>query len=208
MGRKSFAKFAVRRDKRNLEPVAAHFGHVYKAFTDGCYVGIDGDLAELLAEEDRAELAINLERLLTGGRVMGASSIGLDKLRAQAQRFTGRKSLKALIDKLIKQGVQIAPCDWGMCVYSRSYSACKGDERGPNEINRAPDVCAGCRNFGVTEEHTSWWEERRDREQNFLEQSGLPVQTITVVRARLETSNKVLAKLNTGASQSTSTEAL
>ena len=46
MARKTFAKLVVKRDRRGLEPVAHHLGHVFQWFTDGAYVGFDHELME------------------------------------------------------------------------------------------------------------------------------------------------------------------
>ncbi|MGJ7575399.1 hypothetical protein ACSFBX_33110 [Variovorax sp. RB2P76] len=195
MARKSFAKLAVKRDRTMLEPVSAHLGHVYREFTDGVYVGIDHELATMLAEEDRRELAQGLEHLLTTDRVMGGAAAALEPFRERAKKFRGRKSLSRLIDELIKKGVTLAPCDWGYCVYSRVYSACQGDETGPNEVNRSAEVCSGCLNFGVTEQHLPWWTERARRESAFLSQDGLPEQTRLFAENRLAKTNVLLKKI-------------
>lgn len=195
MARKSFAQLAVRRDRSRLEPVAAQLGHVYRSFTDRNYVGFDHELASLLVEADRRELARGLEHLLTCDGIAGGSAPALMQIREQVGKFRGRKSLQAVVDGLISKGVLLAPCDWGFCVYSRVYSACGGDDRGPNEANRAPDVCAGCQNFSVTPLHRPWWEERARREESFLKQQELPEQTRAVVGARLESTRMVLAKV-------------
>lgn len=195
MARKSFSKLAVKRDRSMLEPVSAHFGHVYREFTDGVYVGIDHELATMLAEEDRRELAQGLEHLLTTDRVIGGAAAAFEPFRERAKKFRGRKSLSRLIDELIKKGVKLAPCDWGYCVYSKAYSACQGDENGPNEVNRSADVCSGCSNFGVTEQHLPWWTERAHRESAFLKQDGLPEQTRLFAENRLAKTNVLLRKI-------------
>lgn len=195
MARKSFAQLAVRRDRSRLEPVAIQLGHVYRSFTDRHYVGFDHELAGLLVEADRRELAKGLEHLLTCDGIAGGASPALMQIREQAGKFRGRNSLTAVVDGLIEKGVLLAPCDWGFCVYSRVYSSCGGDEHGPNESNRSPDVCAGCQNFSVTPLHRPWWEERARREEAFLSQRELPEQTRAVVGARLERTRRVLAKV-------------
>lgn len=191
MGRKTFAQLAVRRDRSLLEPVSAHLGHVYQSFTDGAYVGQDHALAALLSEADRRELAASLEHLLSCGTIVGGGAAGLEEVRNDL-KFKGKRALKSVVKALVGKGVKIAPCDWGFCMYNEAYSACGGDKVGPNEVKRSPDVCAGCKNFAVTERHRHWWEDRVKREANFLSQKGLPEQTVMLVNRRLARSKEVL----------------
>lgn len=194
MARKTFAQFAVRRDKSILEPVSAHLGHVYKSFTDGKYVGVDHSLSQMLVEADRQELATGLESLLTSKHISGGAAESLKELRAKVTKFRGKRTLTALVNSLIKQGVVLAPCDWGYCVYTKALSACGGDQLGPNESNRSPDVCSGCKNFAVTEEHVHWWQARERRETDFLKRKDLPEQTVAFVSRRLERTRAVLKR--------------
>lgn len=189
MARKTFAKMAVRRDKQALEPVAHHLGHVFKEFTDGAYVGSDHELAELLAIEDRKELAVALSDLLSGA-VAGKGGTALKQLK-----FRGKKGLSRLVSSLIDKGVQLAPCNWGYCVYSAAFSACRGNDSGPNEVNRTPEICASCSNFSVTEKHRGWWNERATRESEFLNIPDLPEQTRKVVQLRVITSDRILREI-------------
>ncbi|MDR7270122.1 integrase [Pelomonas saccharophila] len=195
MLRKTFAQLAVRRDRRNLEAVSAHLGHVYRSFTDQVYVGIDHELAALLDAEDRQELARQLEHLLTCDQVFGRAAPNLEKLRSEVRQFKGRADLTSLINELIRKGVMLAPCDWGYCVYSKLHSACDGDERGPNELGRSPEVCSTCTNFSVTHVHLPWWNDRATREEQFLNQPDLPQQTRALAERRLANTRAVLGKV-------------
>ncbi|NTX30345.1 site-specific integrase [Burkholderia pyrrocinia] len=192
MARKTFAQLAVRRDKSNLEPVAAQLGHALQSFTDKIYVGRDYELEKLLAEANRRELAEALEDLLTCSDIGGKAAPAFMRTREDVARFRGRKSLNLLIDKLIEQGVVIVPCHWGYCVYSRAHSRCDGDQSGPNEIKRAPDVCSGCHNLCVTPKQRAWWE-RRARDQEVFLSRDLCEQTRVIVQRRLSGARSVLA---------------
>ncbi|WP_423596467.1 hypothetical protein [Roseateles sp. MS654] len=194
MGRKTFAKLAVIRNRKNLEAVSAQLGHVYAWFTDGKYVGVDHELAELLDQADREALASGLEKVLTSTNVFGGASGALEEMRKGASRFRGKGALKSKIDELIRQGVKLAPCDWGYCVYSKAHSACDGNDAGPNEAKRSPDVCSTCKNFAITEHDISWWDNRVTREQAFLERNDLSDQTRSVVQLRLNNSLSLLKK--------------
>ncbi|MGK5069532.1 site-specific integrase [Janthinobacterium sp. RT4P48] len=200
--RKTFAVFVTKRDKSALEPLAWQFGHAYSEFTDGVYVGSDIELTEMLAEADQEELVRALECLLSSDHLAGKAGVALIERRAEligASKFKGKNAIKALVGKLIAQGVVIAPCDWGYCVYSKSHSACDGTDSGPNPLLRAPDVCARCSNFAVTTEYRRWWDERAKRDHAFLKNSSLPEQTVSLVTKRLSVTMKVLRGLQTGA---------
>nr|WP_253958875.1 site-specific integrase [Paraburkholderia fungorum] len=195
MLRKTFARLAVLRDKSRLEAVAAQLGHMYQSFTDNRYIGVDHDLVTLLAEEDRKELAAGLEQLLTCESIGGKGANALSTVRARAAKFRGKKTLRAFIEKLIDEGVLLGPCHWGFRVYSRSHSACDGNDAGPNAINRAPDVCAVCFNLVVTEKHIFWWNKRARDQEMFLKRPNLPEQTRAVVEEKFRKSRGVLANI-------------
>jgi hypothetical protein len=205
MARKTFARFVVMRDKTALQSLAYHYGHVHSSVTDGAYVGADIGLAKLIREEDRADLAEALMDLLSSGAVGGRAGKNIAQISEQASGgkalFRGKRGLDAAVGKLIDSGIRLAPCDWGYCVYSKAMSACGGDETGPNLVQRAPDVCASCANFSVTERHRPYWNERAKRDEEFLERQGLPDQTKHIVRARLARSREVLVSLVSMASR-------
>lgn len=196
--RKTFAKFVVKRDKKALEALSAHYGHAYREFTDGVYVGTDFELMQLLEEEDREDLARTLTNLLSSSRTAGKAAARIEEYR-QAHRtdpaFAGKAGLRPLVESLVAKGIKMAPCSWGYCVYSESHSACQGDAIGPNEILRAPDVCATCANFVVTQEHHAWWNDRVRREEQFLVRKGLSVQATELVEKRLKDSKTILRGL-------------
>lgn len=199
MARKTFARFVVMRDKSALESLSYHYGHVHSAITDGAYVGVDIGLAKLLREEDRTDLADALMDLLSSGSLGGKAGKNIMKVSEQASSgrsaFRGKRSLRLAVDRLIDDGIRLAPCDWGYCVYSKATSACGGDDRGPNSVRRSPDVCATCSNFSVTERHKRYWNERLSRDEEFLKRPGLPDQTKQVVLARAAQSQGVLVSL-------------
>lgn len=199
MARKTYARFVVMRDKSALESLAYHYGHTHSAITDGAYVGVDISLARLLREEDRADLAEALMDLLSSGTLGGKAGKNVMNLTRQdlsgKSFFRGKRSLRAIVDKMIDDGVRLAPCDWGYCVYSKATSACGGDDTGPNRLRRAPDVCATCSNFSVTDKHKSYWNERLQRDDEFLRRPDLPDQTKQVVRTRAAHSRAVLVSL-------------
>lgn len=195
--RKTFARCVVLRDKRGLEALAQHYGHVSSAVLDSAYVGSDVELHQLLDEESERDLAEGLTELLTSEALGGKAGHMLENLRNEVRtKFRGKTALASLVKRLIRDGVTLAPCDWGYCVYAKDQSACGGDATGPNPITREPTICSTCPNFAVTEVHRSWWEERAVRETKFLKIENLSEQTIAIVELRRAATNEVLATLN------------
>lgn len=193
--RKTFARFVVLRNKAALGPLARHFGHICSSITDGSYVGSDIELQKMLSEEGRTDLARNLMDLLNAPLVAGKAAETITKVRSQTPAFKGYKGLSRLVDKLIDEGVQLAPCDWGYCIYSQALSACRGNDRGPNEVHRSPDVCSTCANFAATDQHRPWWEARLRREDEFLKRPGLTEQTMAWASRRRANSARIVAGL-------------
>lgn len=196
--RKTFARFVVMRDKSSLESMAHHYGHVYAAVLDRHYVGNDFRLDEMIRDEDLNELRSELTRLLTASSIGGKAGDRIMAVRDKAgltPDFRGKLALDSLVEKLVKNGLILAPCDWGYCVYAHELSKCKGSVNGPNPVQRAPSTCGSCSNFAVTERHLPWWERRHSEQTKFLKKEGLPDQTRRVVSAQLEMTEQVLTSI-------------
>ncbi|MFM0738072.1 hypothetical protein PQQ51_12585 [Paraburkholderia xenovorans] len=197
VARKTFARFVVMRDKNALESLAYHYGHIFRAITDGSYVGSDLQLQKLLQEEGRLDLVRGLTDILSAQHVGGKAGERIATMRDSKQlAFRGKKGLASLIEKLIREGVQLAPCDWGYCVYAQLFSACQGDADGPNEARRSADVCSVCPNFAVTERHRPWWEARKTRDDEFLQRDDVSEQAIKWVHRRRANTERILIGLN------------
>ncbi len=198
--RKTFAKFVVLRDKSSLESMAHHYGHIYAATLDSQYVGNDFDLGELIREEDAIELRRGLLDLLSSTNLAGKAGERIVSLRNDqfSEIFKGKLSLETLVERMIRGGVVLAPCDWGYCVYSKDLSLCGGSRSGPDPVRRAPTVCASCSNFAVADRHVSWWERRHSDAENFLANTNISAQTRRIVEEQKQKSRMVLSTLVRG----------
>jgi len=197
--RKTFARFVMCRDKRALGALVQHYGHLYGAVLDGAYVGSDIDLQEILDEESRADLAEGLMDLLMSESLGGKAGRALTEVRANMRerlQFGGKTAIENVVNAMISQGIRLAPCDWGYCLYDQEMSACQGDQAGPNPVNRCPSTCSSCTNFVITEKYRPWWEDRFRREERFLARPNLPEQTKLLTSIRMEETLKVLVTLN------------
>ena len=194
-GRETFAQFVGYRDKNGLEALAAHYAHAHKRVTDSSYLGNDVDLSRMMAEKDRQDLGRALEDILSTTNIAGGVGDYLSK-RFKTEAFRGKETLQATVDRLIRQGVRLAPCNWGYCLYRAELSACRGDAKGPNDINRTVSVCSSCANFSVTAKHGGWWEDRKQRNQTFLENKGIPLMAQQLARNRVQECDEILNKIS------------
>lgn len=195
--RKTFARFVVLRDKSALESLAQHYGHLYTALLDGAYVGIDVELHQLLSQEMEEQIEAGLTELMTAKTLGGKAGEAFGKVRnAVLERFRGHTSISTVVKKLVSEGVVLAPCDWGYCIYAVEFSACGGTDHGPDLRAREPNVCSSCTNFVVTERHRQWWENRLKREEKFLDSPDPGEQAVEIAKRRYEKSREVLVSLN------------
>ena len=167
-GRKTFARFVAKKDRRNLHALKSHFGHRSIVMTDRGYVPSDYEISELIGEAAQEEEALAYAEILTAEHLAGAAGA---KISAQS-RFRG-KTIEDVIDyahaRLTDPNFRIVVCEYGYCLYNQRLSACDGDDQGPNHALRTQSTCVGCENFVLTPNHLPIWEERRDGYINLLQ---------------------------------------
>lgn len=195
--RKTFARFIALRNKSALEALAYHYGHLYAALLDQQYVGTDFDLFELVREEGAQEIRNGLTEMLQSTRLGGKAGVRLSELRSQedVSIFGGKTSIDSFVDRLIKRGVVLAPCDWGYCVYAPDLSKCNGTSVAPSEERRSPAICASCSNFAVSDRHLPWWSERYKEQEEFLKRGDLIPQARRVAEWRFKTTRYILGSI-------------
>lgn len=200
-GRKTFARFAALRDGSSLFALAQHLGHRERAITDRSYVGSDYRLNQEIESEIIEQSVAAWEHMLAapglGGRA-GAEII------AKRPRFRGariKQDLKSYARLLVDTGLVFGVCDWGFCVYREEHSACLGNAVGPNPARREPSTCARCRNFSVSTQHRPYWVEQTRRSEMLLNEPALPIQTLRIIRERLNEARSLIRAIDADATQ-------
>lgn len=170
--RKTFARFVARGDRSNLLALAKHFKHISVAMTSRGYVGTDFELHQLVDAETKAETAVALDRILSSQALGGRMG---ERIIARNHAFRGRAGDQVRRDYirfvLEETDLRVHACDYGWCVFQAETAQCKG-EKMPNETRRGPSLCSGCANFTVDERHAPYWQNRRQRNLELLNQAG------------------------------------
>ncbi len=201
-GRKTFARFVALRDRTALFALAQHLGHRDRTVTDLCYAGNDyrlnSEIDAAILEQSVAAWEHMLAAPGLGGRA-GAEII------ARRPRFRGarlKQDIKSYALMLVDAGLVLGVCDWGFCVYREEHSACLGNAAGPNPQRREPSTCARCKNFSVSVQHRPYWVEQVRRSEAMLNEPALPMQTLRIVRDRLNEARSLIRAIDAEAKRS------
>ncbi len=201
-GRKTFARFVALRDRSALFALAQHLGHRDRTVTDLCYAGNDyrlnSEIDAAILEQSVAAWEHMLAAPGLGGRA-GAEII------ARRPRFRGarlKQDIKSYAHMLVDAGLVLGVCDWGFCVYREEHSACLGNAAGPNSERREPSTCARCKNFSMSVQHRPYWVEQVKRSEALLNEPALPMQTLRIVRDRLNEARSLIRAIDAEAERS------
>jgi hypothetical protein len=197
-GRKTFARFAALRDRSCLFALAQHLGHRERAQTDHGYVGSDYRLNQEIDAEILNQSVAAWEHMLAAPGLGGRAGA---EIVAKRPRFRGsrmKQDLKSYARLLVDAGLVLGVCDWGFCVYREEHSACLGNATGPNPARREPSTCARCKNFVVSAQHRPYWLEQARRSERLLNEPALPLQTLRIVRERMNEARGLLRALDAG----------
>jgi hypothetical protein len=192
-GRKTFARFVALRDRTGLFALAQHLGHRERRMTDKGYVGNDFAL-----QEEIEESTFSNSPSPPGNRCSARPYSVAARVLTSRPRFRGvnmKQDLRSFAQLLVQAGLTLGVSDWGFCVYRQEHTACLGSASEPNPIDRVPSTCVRCRNYVVTEQHRSYWQEQVERHQALLKERDLPRQTLEIARDRLTEATKVLLSL-------------
>ena len=72
---------------------------------------------------------------------------------------------------------------------------------GPNPARREPSTCAHCENFAVSVQHRPYWVEQVRRHEALLNEPALPMQTLRIVRKRLDEARSLIRAIDAHANQ-------
>lgn len=200
-GRKTFARFAALRDGSALFALAQHLGHRERAITDHGYAGSDYRLNQEIESEILEQSALAWEHMLAAPGLGGRAGA---EIVAKRPRFRGarlKQDLKSYARLLVASGLVLGVCDWGFCVYREEHSACLGNALGPNPARREPSTCARCRNFVVSAQHRPYWAEQVRRHEALLNEPALPIQTLRIVRQRLNEAHALIRVIDADANK-------
>jgi integrase len=195
-GRKTFARFAALRDRSCLFALAQHLGHRERAQTDHGYVGSDYRLNQEIDAEILEQSVAAWEHMLAAPGLGGRAGA---EIVAKRPRFRGsrmKQDLKGYARLLVDGGLVLGVCDWGFCVYREEHSACLGNAAGPNPARREPSTCARCKNFAVSVQHRPYWLEQVHRCEHLLNEPALPLQSLRIVRERLNEATLLLRAID------------
>jgi integrase len=201
-GRKTFARFVALRDRTCLFALAQQLGHRERAETDNGYAGSDYRLTQEIDAEILEQSVNAWEHMLAAPGLGGRAG---EEIVANRPRFRGKRikeDLASYARLLVDAGLVLGVCDWGFCVYREEYSACLGNAAGPNPARREPSTCARCQNFVVSEQHRPYWADQVHRCQGLLDEPALPLQTLRIVRARLDEARSLVRAIDSGAKES------
>lgn len=202
-GRKTFARFAALRDSTCLFALAQHLGHRERAITDHGYAGSDYRLNQEIESEILEQSVAAWEHMLAAPGLGGRAGA---EIVAKRPRFRGariKQDLKSYARLLVDAGLVLGVCDWGFCVYREEHSACLGNAVGPNPARREPSTCARCKNFAVSTQHRAYWVEQVRRSEMLLNEPALPIQTLRIVRERLNEALSLIRVIDADANQET-----
>lgn len=195
-GRKTFARFIGLRDRSSLFALAQHLGHRERAVTDQGYCGSDYRLNEEIDAEILEQSTAAWEHMLSAVELGGRAGA---EIVAKRPRFRGtrlKQDIKSYARMLVDAGLVLGVCDWGYCVYREDSSACLGNAIGPNPARREPSTCARCANFVVSIKNRPYWSEQIQRCEAMLNEPLLPLQTLRIVRDRMQEAQKIIRAID------------
>ncbi|MDO9481736.1 MAG: hypothetical protein Q8K34_03630 [Hydrogenophaga sp.] len=195
-GRKTFARFAALRDGSALFALAQHLGHRERAVTDCGYAGSDYRLNQEIETEILEQSTAAWEHMLAAPGLGGRAGAEIVAKRPHFRGARLKQDLKSYARLLVDAGLVLGVCDWGFCVYREEHSACLGNAAGPNPARREPSTCGRCKNFVVSQQHRAYWVEQVRRHEALLDEPALPLQTLRIVRERLNEARALIHSID------------
>ena len=177
MWRKTWARYMVRVSGGLLPAISHHFKHLSVAFTEVAYCQPRAAARQIISDARVAEAGETILGVITGETpVEGPVARELRDLAVEMRgRFANRPAYERRNDvseALRIRNIQVYRADFGICVFRGDGARCHllaDDPRlpllrmAPAFARQTPDVCAGCRNFGIDRRHRQFWVERLEK---------------------------------------------
>lgn len=196
-GRKTFSRFVARKDKTALYALQSQLGHVTRAMTDRGYVGSDTELLEDIIQENWTETQELLEHLFMQDSLGGKAGKRIEEQNPFQGRSKNPDEVHAFVQSILEDTeINIAPCEWGLCLYRSETARCGGDETGPNRIHANPSLCAGCQNLAVGPQHRPHWAKRKADDVEIRDHPHTDVYTRRFCEERIRESEAMLAQID------------
>lgn len=172
--RKTFARYVIRTDPMMLPAIKQQFKHLYVATTEASYLGRDPAFFEEL-ESQQARAAATFMYARTTGRAPTAGRVSklIDEYEAEVRAVIGAKegvsAINAVQDWCEQRHIKVFCSPHGKCFIGLEPTAARCHQIAgtvhwsrvkPNFETREPDVCNGCKVFGVDDDHAEFWVER------------------------------------------------
>ncbi|WP_448242939.1 hypothetical protein [Pseudoxanthomonas mexicana] len=174
--RTTFATFVYRISDKLLPVISMHFQHTRTAMTMQGYIGNNPALIEACNSARSQTSAEYLLRLASPNtKVIGGGSLVVAKLKEELQELINLQDGSTLMERAVstvdKYRFYIYDSAYSLCLAALrpNESECNKIEGGagwrmpfPNDTYRSPQLCGGCRNMVVTQEHREFHQRRAD----------------------------------------------
>jgi integrase len=172
--RKTYAMYTVRTDRRMIPDIAMQFKHLSVAMTESAYIGNDVSLMrEVNSQQARQAAALMYRRIRGTAPTTGRLAKIIDEHREAINEIIGERSGTEAITHLAEwceeRGIKVFSSGQGKCAIGLYPSEARCHElagtihwsrKAPNFSYREPDVCNGCKCFGIDSDHVDFWENR------------------------------------------------
>ncbi len=177
MWRKTFARYMIRVSSELLPAISHHLKHLSVAMTEVGYCRPDPGTRRLIEDARVEEAGSVILGVITGRtRIEGPVAAEIRQLGVElGRRFANRppeRIAEDVVAEVKERRIGLYGDDVGWCVFRGESARCHvlADDPtpalfrlAPAFARRGPEVCQGCRNFAIGDEHLGFWRARRSR---------------------------------------------
>jgi len=172
--RKTFARWMIRVSAGLLPALSHHFKHMSVAMTEVGYCQPNPEIAEMISDARVEDAGLLILGSITGKKpVRGPVADELEAFATElGRRFANRPPSdmhRDLSEEIRTRNIQLYSGEFGHCVFRGDGARCHllADNPilpvlrlAPALGNQIADVCSECKNFCVSEDHRTFWENR------------------------------------------------